>query len=219
MLLAAGMENPDSYARWFALRAGRLSGDPGLAAAARRAVERGDRYEQALALEIIEKGRPEESRALLISLLESPFRTTRLRALRALARLADPALVGVFTKVLTSDADPDVRATAARSLGATRSPDARVALYRGLDDSMLSVQEECVYGLVAIQDPDVGRVLLRRLLAAPSERKVPLLRLIALTGDRQVVEELGPLLADGDPEVRSFAAGAILALLRREESR
>lgn len=215
MLLNQSMQSSDSYVRWFALRAASPLTDPALADGARRVATSGDRYDQALALEIIGNVDPRTGREELVLSLDSPFRSVRLRGLQGLAKLEDPTLTERFAEVLSSDADPDLRAFAAGALANTHSPEAAGALYRALDDQVPVVQEEAVRSLVKLRDPGIGGVLRRRLGEENSDRRLHTIRLAGLVPDPDLAPVLAPFLADPEPEVRAHAAASILAILEQ----
>lgn len=217
-LLRLGMASEDSFLRWFSLRAARTLNDPELVAAARRLVDANDRYVQSLSLEFLAETDPAGNRDVFVRALDSPFRTVRIRAIRALEKLKDPTLVTRLGTVLTADPDAELRAMAARALGEIGSKQAIPVLSLALDDSSPVVQEEAVRALVALGDQRVVRTLKKRLAEAPPKERTKVVRLAALVPDASLIPSLGPLLADGDPEVRSFTAAAILSIRRRTEA-
>jgi HEAT repeat protein len=214
-LLRLGMASDDSFLRWFSLRAARGLNDPELVAAARPLVDANDRYVQSLSLEFLAETDLAGNRDTFVRALDSPFRTVRIRALRALEKLRDPTLVTRLGTVLTNDPDADLRAMAARGLGATGSKQAIPILSLALDDSSPVVQEEAVRSLVALGDQRVVRTLKKRLAEAPPKERTKAVRLAALVPDASLIPSLGPLLGDGDPEVRAFTASAILSIRHR----
>lgn len=216
-LLRLGMASDDSFLRWYSLRAARTLNDPELVAAARPLVDANDRYVQSLSLEFLAETDPQGNRDAFVRALDSPFRTVRIRALRALEKLKDPTLVTRLGTLLTGDPDAELRAMAARALGEMGSKQAVPVLSLALDDSSPVVQEEAVRGLVALGDPRVVRTLKKRLAEAPPKERTKVVRLAALVPDASLIPSLGPLLADGDPEVRAFAASAILTIRRQTE--
>lgn len=218
-LLGTSMKSSDSYFRWFALRAAQPLGDREVAASARRLADAGDRYERSLALEILAHADPAGSRAEFLAALDSPFRTVRLRALRGLASINDPGLSEPLAKTLRDDPDPDIRALAARALARTGAKENLIALQEALDDPVAIVQEEAVRAMVALGDGELTARLRRRLAKAPPERRVSVLRLVALVPDRDLIPDVGPLLADGDPEVRAFAAATVLQIMESSAAR
>ena len=214
-VLRLGMASDDSFLRWFSLRAARTLNDPELAAAARPLVDANDRYVQSLSLEFLAETDLAGNRDVFVRALDSPFRTVRIRALRALEKLKDPTLVTRLGTVLTGDSDAELRAMAARALGATGSKQAIPVLSLALDDASPVVQEEAVRSLVVLHDQRVVRILKKRLAEAPPKERTKVVRLAALVPDASLIPSLGPLLADGDPEVRAFTASAILSIRRR----
>lgn len=218
-LLDSAMKSTDSYHRWFALRAAQTLRDREVAASARRLAASGDRYERSLALEILAKSDPAGSSAELLEALDSPFRSVRLRALQGLAKLADRGLAERFAAVLRDDPDPDLRALAARALADSGAASAAPALHEALGDPVVVVQEEAVRALVTVGDDRLPDVLRRQLEEAPPEQRVRVLRLAALVPEPSLLDAVAPLLADGDPEVRAFAAAALLSIAERSAER
>jgi len=214
-LLRLGMGSEDSFLRWYSLRAARSLSDPDLVAAARPLVDANDRYVQSLSLEFLAETDLAGHRDVFVRALDSPFRTIRIRAIRALERLKDPTLVTRLGTVLTGDPDAELRAMAARALGATGSKQAIPVLSLALEDESPVVQEESVRALVALGDQRIVRTLKRRIAEAPPKERTKVVRLAALVPDASLIPSLGPLLADGDPEVRAFTASAILSIRRR----
>lgn len=214
-LLRLGMGSEDSFLRWYSLRAARALNDPELVAAARPLVDANDRYVQSLSLEFLAETDPAGNRDVFVRALDSPFRTVRIRAIRALEKLQDSTLVTRLGTVLTGDPDTELRAMAARALGATGSKQAIPVLALALDDSSAVVQEEAVRALVTLGDQRVVRTLERRIAEAPPKERTKVVRLAALVPDASLIPTLGPLLADGDPEVRAFTASAILSIRRQ----
>jgi HEAT repeat protein len=212
-LLGTSMESDDSYQRWFALQAALPLTDRQLLDSVRARARANDRYERSLAMEILARTDPQGSREELLAGLESPYRPVRLRALDGLVKLNDRTLTERFGAILESDPDPDLRALAARALGTTGAAEAVPMLHRGLDDPMAAVQEEAVRALVVLRDPGISEVVRRRLADNAGDQRVRTLRLAGLVPDRALIRDLGPYLGDGDPEVRAFAAGAILSIL------
>lgn len=218
-LLSVSMRSPDSYLRWFALQAAEPLTDRELAEAVRTRARADDRYERSLALGMLAHADPAGSRDEFIAALDSPFRAVRLRGLEGLAQLNDRSLTERFAEVLSGDPDPDLRAFAARALGATGSGQAALVLHRAMDDPVATVQEEAVRALVVLGDPGISAVMRRRLADSPPEARVRNIRMAGLVPDRAIIRDLGPFLGDGDPQVRSFAAAAILSILERTEPR
>lgn len=213
VVLLGSMRSSDSYERWFALRALQPLEDQMLVDGARVLAGSDDRYERSLAVEYLARTDPGACRKDLLGALGSPFRSVRVRALGGLSSLRDPALVSRFSEVAERDEDPDVRALAIQALRDTGSPEALAPIRRALGDPMPLVQREAVRALVALRD---GRVIemVRALLARTArEERLRAIDLAGLVADRTLVGDLGALLADGDAEVRTAAAGALLSVL------
>jgi len=214
-LLTTGMQSSDSYLRWYALRAAIPLHEGELAQSARTLSHSADRYEQSLALEILGNGDPQGSRADFLAALDSPFRAVRLRALRGLAKLKDPTLSERFGTVLTGDVDPDLRCFAAKALADSGAADAPLILHRALDDQVRAVQEQTVLALVQLHDGDLVPLIRRKLASDPPEQRLGNIRIAALIPDRNLVGDLAPFFSDAEPEVRAFAAAAVLSILEQ----
>ncbi len=214
-VLGTAMESPDSYTRWFALRAAQPLDDPTLVPCAKEAFSRGDRYEKSLALDVLVRVDPAGSREQLLEALSSPHRSIRLRALKGLSTLKDPSLAPRFAEILANESDPDLRVFAVRALAETGSPLAPAALYGALNDDVPAVSEESVQALVALKSPGVTGVLRRMLGAATPEDRVRVIRIASFARKPELIADLGPFIGDSDPEVRAYAAGAILAIAAR----
>ncbi len=211
-VLRDAMAGGNDHLRLFAIERSTTLKTPGLLAEVRALASSPDRVVRSHALDFLAANDLQGSREIFLSAVQVPFRSVRLRALKALLSLYDPALVPRFVKVLHSDPDPDIRALAARGLGAlgTRGgEDAGPALRQALDDPHPSVQEGAVDGLVAIGEVGVGLDLLDRVRKAPPGEAERLLRLVGRVPDRALVPRLGKLLQAGEPTVRiAAAAGA-----------
>ncbi len=214
LLLRHSIASPNEAVRWSALRAARSLGDPEIAAAAKPLARDGGRYERSLALEVLANADPVGNRDIFIGSLRSPYRTVRLRALRALSGFRDADLVPLFATVLGEDDDPELRAFAARALGASRSPSAIAPLTTGLEDKMAVVQEESVRALVELGDKNVGALLRQRLEDVSPGDRARVIRLLSLVPDPRLAMALAPYLGNDDAEVRAAAAAAILQVQR-----
>jgi HEAT repeat protein len=184
----------------------------GLEAAARHGADSPDRDERALALELLARIDVARNRDIFQRELDSSFRSVRVRAIRALTRLADPALIPLFERVLAKDTDPDLRALAAEALGHPWAGAARPALRRAVADPRPVVQQAAVRALVATGDLSIGHELLSRALDLESEEVVRLVGLVALVPDRALVPRLAEMLSRPDAGVRVAAAAAILTI-------
>lgn len=217
-LLGVSMESQDSYVRWFALRAAQPLTEAQLAPHARAALDIGDRYDHSLALDVLLNTDPAGSREQFLAALDSPHRSIRLRSLKGLATLREPGLAERFTAVLKSDPDPDLRTFAVRALEQTGSPQIPAGLFGALEDGVPAVQEEAVRALVRAKSPGLTPILRRRLADVPREDRVAAIRLASFSDDPTLLPDLGPFLADPDPDVRAYAAAAILAIGGRSEA-
>jgi HEAT repeat protein len=212
IFLGAALTGHDSYQRWFALRALRAQPDADLAPLIVPLAASEDRYVQSLALEFLAGQNPAAHREVFIAALRSPHHTIRLRGLRGLATIRDASAVEPVIGVLRGDADPELRALAARRLGESGAPAAVPALEAALDDGAEMVQIEAVRALVALRAATVAQRLRRKLAAAAPGDRARLLRQIALVRDPTLAAAVAPYLADENPEVRALAGGAVLAV-------
>lgn len=212
--LERALRSPDTFERWAGLRAARGVADRALAEAARAQLHGDSRYEEALALEILARGDPEGGRDAFVAALDSPYRTVRLRALRALQPRRDDALVTRLAILATADADPDIRVLAIRTLAQWGAGGAVASLRRAVDDPVAAVQQEAVRALVALGDDEVAALVRERLAHGAPETRVASLRLARLVPAPELLDAIGPYLADPDPEVRVAAAAAVLAITR-----
>ena len=87
------------------------------------------------------------------------------------------------------------------------------SLRKALDDEANTVQQEAVKTLVALGDDGIADEIRHRLAEAPPDQRASVMRLAALVPDPDLIADLGPGLADPDPDVRAVAAGAILSIL------
>lgn len=87
----------------------------------------------------------------------------RARAVTALGRLHDPAMIPLIKEVL-SDSDPRVRAQAARALGEIGGPAVLETLELALEDGRGVVRQEAVEALARQDDPTAVRILENTLL-------------------------------------------------------
>ncbi len=204
----------DVGARLFALEKAPSGDVPGLEEAARRAAASPDRVEQATALEALARIGVARNRELFIEALGSPYRSVRLRALKALLTLSDPGLAQRFLSVLQNDPDPDLQALAAEGLGLRGLADGRAALARAIESGHPVVQRAAVRALVATGDLGFGSSLLARARSEVGPERRRLFALVALVPDPRLVPSLVELLEDPDGESRVAAAIAILSILR-----
>jgi HEAT repeat protein len=215
--LVHGIDSPDVFERWAALRAGRALRDPALAGPAFRQLAGDGRYEQALALEILANVAPEASRGAFLTALDSPHRTIRLRALRALHDAPRRAeLIPRVAVLVTDDPDPDVRVVAVHTLRDWYATGTLVALRRAVGDPAPVVRREAVAALVVFGDPELSNIVRQRLAEAPGEDRASALRLAGLVPSRTLLPAIGPFLSDSDPEVRTAAAAAVLSITAAE---
>lgn len=216
-MLVRGIDSPDAFERWAAMRVARSVDDPALAGPALRQLEGDGRYEQALALEILARVAPKESFAAFVTALDSPHRTVRLRALRALHDTDQrPTLEERIGALVTDDPDPDVRVVAVRTLRDWHAFAAMPQLRRAVSDPAPAVRQEAVAALVLLGDPEVAALVRQRLAEVPPEERARTLRLAGMVPVRSLLPVISPFLADSDPEVRSAAAAAVLRIATAE---
>jgi HEAT repeat protein len=211
-LLAEAMGAEAEGVRLQAVELAAALSSPGLEDAGRRAAASPDRVERTLALELLGRIDATRNRELFIAALTSPYRSVRVRAVLALGTLKDRELMRPLMLVLEQDADPDLRALAARALGAAGGQDARSALRRALGDSHPVVQEAAVLALVASGDLEVGFELVNRARSASPGEASRLLGLAGLVPNQALVPDLGEMLSNPFAEVQVAAAAAILRI-------
>lgn len=210
-VLQASLEGTDSWERWFALRALQGVRWPRLADEVRPLAEAPGLYEQSLALGFLSDNLEEAD--LFLDALDSPHRPVRLRALQKLAQLDDPRAAPPLRRILRSDPDPNLRAHAARGLARHDDERTRVALRGALrEDVSPLVREECVRSLAALNDPDLPLILADEARAATGRERLVVIRQIRASGRPSLISSLASWLEDGDPEVRTAAAAAVLVL-------
>ena len=185
----------------------------GLAGAARRSAASADRVEKALALECLARVDAAASRPLFVEALGSPYRSVRIRALRALVEMRDPGLAPTFVRVLESDPDPDLRAIAAGGLALPGAAEGRAALRKALESESPVIQRAAVRALVASGDLGFGKALLSRAMSAVGAERHRLFGLVSLVPDPELVQALAAHFEDADLETRTAAALAALAIL------
>jgi HEAT repeat protein len=216
-VMARAMGSEDAFHRWAGLRAARALSDPALVEPARAQLHSNSRYEEALALEILARNDPEGSRTDFVAALDSPYRTIRIRALRALQPNPDDTVAARLAVVAADDTDPDVRVLAIRTLKQWNARSTVASLRRGLTDSVAAVQQETVKALVALGDREVSATVLERVAQAPPEERVAALRLASLVPSQPAaLDAVSPYLDDPNPEVRVAAAAALLILTPAE---
>lgn len=214
-VLRDALVNGDDNHRVFTLERTADLHAPGLLDAARSAAGSPDRVSRTYALEMLASIDARGNREYFVDALASPYRSVRLRGLKALLSLNDETLAPRLIQVLQADPDPDLRALAARGLGAVGGQGVRQALKQALDDPHPVVPEAAVDGLVARGSLEVGFDLLDRARKAPSGEAARLLRLAGRVPNRDLVGELDDLLQAPNREVRVAAAAALLAVAER----
>lgn len=215
--LVRDMDSPDAFERWAALRAARAVPDPVFAGPALRQLDGDGRYEQALALEILAESAPDASRGAFVTALDSPHRTIRLRALRALHDAAERnELIPRLAALATDDPDPDVRVVAVRTLRDWHARAALAPVRQAVADRSPAVCREAVITLVAFGDPTLSSAIRQRLAEVPPQERAHVLRLAGLVPAHSLLPAIGPFLSDADPEVRAAAAAAVLGITSAE---
>jgi HEAT repeat protein len=154
----------------------------------------------------------------LVQAVGSEYRPVRVRGLRGLIEQADESLVPTFAGILGDESDPNLRALAARGLGRTGSMLATAVLRRALHDPSEVVQEEVIQALVALDFDELAATLAANLASASdTAERVRWIRLMRYLRDERNIEILAPTLQDPDPQVRTYGAASILAILNRAE--
>lgn len=150
---------------------------------------------------------------LLLDALHADDDSTRVRALHALSKIADPATTAAMLP-LTDDPSPDVAATARWALTRTGDPRAVAVLAAQLgvgdDDRRNSLTREIAsFGEAAV--PAVTAAL-SSLDPAVREHAVDVLCLVGSPGAEGAVTALGAALSDDDERVRLSAVMALREL-------
>lgn len=147
---------------------------------------------------------------LSLEALEDPEFFVRMTAARLLGELGDPVAVPALAERLRYDEDWHVRQRAAEALGRIGGPEAAEALTEGLDDPLKEVRLASVEGL-ALNDPSVATVSLRRMVRSDSEWEVRVqaARALGSIATPEVRPELEAALEDDNEFVRSAAAYAL----------
>ncbi len=145
--------------------------------------------------------------------LTSPDVHDRLRAVRRLGQLGDPAAIQPILHALAEDLDSGVRGEAAIQLGRFHDPAVIPALSQGVDHRSSKVRRRIANVLGAIQDPQALPLLSRLLKDAVSSVRVEaaqsLGRFEKIPGAVPVLQEA---LKDPRPAVRRAARQALEAL-------
>jgi len=210
-LLQIELASEDSYDRWFSLQAIRGLNERVFLRRARGLAAGPDLYQASLALEYL--AGVDDDPGVFLDALRSSRRPLRLRALQRLESLPGPAVTAALQRVLDGDRDPSLRAHAAHALGSHGSPRTLEVLRRHLlEDHSQLVREECVRALARLSAPHLADTLRQRVAVAVDRNRVLVARLVGLAGDPTLIDDIAPWLADADVEVRTAAAGAILAL-------
>ncbi len=212
-MLMHGIDSPETFERWAAMRAARNLREPELAGPALRQLEGDGRYEQALALEILSSSAPRASRAAFITALDSPHRTIRLRALRALHDAEDrETLQERIATLTTDDPDPDVRIVAVRTLRDWGASGSLTSLRRAATEGTPAVRQEAVAALIVLGDPKLVDLVRQSLADAPPTERARAIRLAGMVPSPSLLPMVIPFLSDADPEVRTAAAAAVLSI-------
>ncbi|MGD9252724.1 MAG: HEAT repeat domain-containing protein [Holophagae bacterium] len=207
------------HVRWAALRAASVLTTPWIAEVTLPITSSPDTLERVMALEAVAATAPEIGRGRFLAALTSPDRAVRLRGLQGLERLGDPSTVHDISKHLDEEGDPDLRAAAARALGAIGDPSAVPSLYGSVSDDSPIVRREAVAALVTIGDEEIGPFLVTQLERTPPLDLPGMLKLLAIIADPAHIPRLARYLDDEDDEVRCWAATAILASTENREPR
>jgi hypothetical protein len=218
-VLVEELNSRHDHVRWAALRAAMVLTTPWIAEVTKPMASSPDILEQVMALEVVAATAPEIGREQFLAALASPDRSVRLRGLMGLERLGDPSTVHDISKQLDREGDPDLRAAAARALGAIGDPSAVPALYGSVGDPSPIVRRETVAALVAIGNREIGPFLVTQLERTPPMALPAKLQLLAIIGDPALIPQLAPYLEHEYEQVRCWAATAILASTEDSELR
>lgn len=214
-LLASALGGDDGALRWTALRAAGGLSEPWIAELVLPLCDSPDVIERTLAMEVVANTDPGVGEAVFVEALTSGERPIRLRALLGLAALRDPDTIPAIAEILATDPDPDLRAAAARTLGAIGDDGASAALHAAITGSYPPVREQAVIALLAIGDRDVGDFLIQKLGKNQRPGDQEILRLLALVPDPALIGRIEPYLKHDDEAVRILAATAIFSILER----
>ncbi len=207
----AELRSRHDHVRWAALRAATLLDTHWIAESALPLASSPDILERVLALEVISRVEPEHGREEFLAALTAGERAVRLRGLQGLERLADPRTAPDIARLLEREPDPDLRAAAARALGAIGDAAAVPALYNAAGDDHVAVRRQAVDALLEIGDPNIGRYLISRLELGDPRNLTTTLQLLAQVGDTELITDIAPYLDHPHDPVRIWAATAILA--------
>ena len=211
--LEVDLTSSDHTVRWAALRAISSLEVPWIAEIVLPLCQAPDLGERVIALEVVANTNPRLGEDEFIDALNSHERAIRLRGWLGLAALGDWSPASEIVKILTDDPDPDLRAAAAKTLGVIGDERAAFVLDDAIEDHVPAVGEQAVLALVAMNDSDVGRTLRKRLENNDDPGVIPLLRMMAMVPDPDLIEILAPYLEDDNSEIRAFATAAILSVL------
>jgi HEAT repeat protein len=210
--LRAALESTDLPVRINALRAALGIREEWLGEVAMARLGAPDLTERVLAYQVVATTDPGIAKEELIKALRSGERTIRLRALLGLGALGASDTVPDVVRVLKEDPDPDLRAAAARALGAIGDPLASLALINALSSEFSPVREQAVLALVKIGESDLVPVLTRRLHEGDDPDKINIMRLLRLIPDPALIETIRPYLESGNDELRCEAAASVLVI-------
>ena len=213
--LEPALASTETHIRSDALREARTLHEPWIAEIVLPLCDAPDLIERNIALEAVASSNPEKGREVFLYALTSGERTVRLRGLLGLEKLGDPSTIPEVVTIMFEDPDPDLRAVAARTLGAVESAHASVSLYEALQSEFPPVREQAALSLLEIGDDELGEYLLTRLRNNENPGEVNLLRMLALIPDPSLVPLIQPYLNNGSTKVRTSAAAAIFEILER----
>ena len=135
--------------------------------------------------------------------LERFDREGKLRAVRALVGLDDPAAIADLALILARESDPMVRRVAAVGLGNRQGPEAIDALSAALGDRDRSVRFQAIHGLAKIGGRDSAEALATALRDNDPAIRLQTVLALQRIDDASTVGELARVLAeDTDSEVR-----------------
>lgn len=149
-----------------------------------------------------------DAEATIVRALADPEPAVRLAAAQLAGRHRYRAAREILAAWL-GDSLGDVRAVAARSLGALGDARSLPAIVRLLGDADVDVRRAAVSAVAAIGGPDATVPLLNRLADAESAVRVDTARTLGDLGDPRAVLSLLGALQDSMPEVREATAVAL----------
>lgn len=216
--LEAALSSDQDNLRWDALREARQLREEWIGQIVIPYCDSPNLTEQVLALEAVAETDPKLGRDVFLEQLNHQQRSVRLRALLGLERAGDPDDAFEIVRVMEHDPDIDLRAVAARALGALGNPEASSSLRRKVTSHHAPLREQAVLALLKIGTEDVGEYLMDLLEADRDLDVFASMRLLALVPDPALIGRLKPYLDSEDSMIRTHASITILAILERSRA-